>query len=347
MSIGPGPSRMRPALGALMLALAVPGPALAAAEQRTVALENGLRALQAADLRIATIAFRLATANRDLCVTNVPLTGLVLNNLDQYSAEFRPVAARLFNIGAMPTVEAVVPASPAEQAGLKVGDRILSANGAPLLAEAEADDGRKARGDYETMGAALKALDAALVAGPVTLGIEREGHPETVTLTPVQGCPAAIQLLPSNKRDAGADGRLISLTTAMVDFTRDDDELAAVIGHELAHNGLGHRDALDAKDVKRGLLGQFGKNATRIRQTECEADYVGLYYMARAGYRIDGVPAFYRRFGATYDMGPLSDRTHPSGRKREAAAAATLAEIAAKRAAGAPLVPEPKCGALE
>ena len=59
------------------------------------------------------------------------------------------------------------------------------------------------------------------------------------------------------------------------------------------------------------------------------------------------VTLFYRRFGATYDMGPLSDRTHPSGRKREAAAAATLAEIAAKRAAGAPLVPEPRCGVLD
>lgn len=327
-----------------MLALAVPGPAAAASDDRTAILENGLRALQAADLRIATIAFRLATANRELCVTNRPLTGLVLNNLDQYSAEFRPVAERLFHIGDAPTVEAVVPQSPADQTGLRVGDRILTVNDAPLLPEAKADDASGSRGDYETMGEAMKVLDAALAAGPVRLGIERDGRRETVVLTPVPGCPAAIQLLPSGKRDAGADGRLISLTTAMVDFTRDDDELAAVIGHELAHNGLGHRDALDAKDVKRGLLGQFGKNATRIRQTECEADYVGIYYMARAGYAISGVPAFYRRFGATYDLGPLSDRTHPSGRKREAAAEATLAEIAAKRAAGEPLVPRPRCG---
>lgn len=332
-------------MAALMLALAVPGAAVAAAaDDRAVVLENGLRALQAADLRIATIAFRLATVNRDLCVANRPLTGLVLNNLDQYSAEFRPVAARLFHIGDAPTVEAVVPQSPADQAGLRVGDRILTVNDAPLLPEAEADGAPRSRGDYETMGEAMKVLDAALAAGPVRLGIERDGRPETVVLTPVPGCPAAIQLLPSGKRDAGADGRLISLTTAMVDFTRDDDELATVIGHELAHNGLGHRNALDAKDVKRGLLGQFGKNATRIRQTECEADYVGIYYMARAGYDISGVPAFYRRFGATYDLGPLSDRTHPSGRKREAAANATLAEIAAKRAAGAPLVPQPRCG---
>ena len=345
MSIGPDLSCMKRVLAALALIIATPQPAFAAPADRTATLETGLRALQAADLRVATIAFRLATANRELCVRNTPLTGLVLNNLEQYSAEFRPVAARLFNIGAMPTVEAVVVGGPADRAGLKVGDRLLAANGAALSPETEGEG--NARGTYAAMDAAMKRLDAALAAGPVTLAIERAGVRETVTLTPVQGCPAAIQLLPSNTRDAGADGRLISLSTAMVDFTRDDDELATVIAHELAHNGLGHRDALDAKDVKRGLLGQFGKNATRIRQTECEADHVGIYYMARAGYRIEGVPAFYRRFGATYDLGPLSDRTHPSGRKREAAAQATLAEIAAKRAAGAPLVPAPACGGLD
>lgn len=333
---------------AALLVLAVDSsasPALAADQSRAEELENGLRALQAADLRIATIAFRLATANRDLCRTNVPLPGFVLANLDQYSGEFRPAAGRLFNIGEAPTVTALVPGGPAEQAGLAVGDRIMAVNGASLI---DADgDGRKrrpSRADYDSLGRGVERIDGALASGPATLTIERQGGMRTLTLVPVQGCPAAIQLLPSGKRDAGADGRMISLTTGMFDFTRNDDELATVIGHELAHNGLEHRLVLDAKDVKRGLLGQFGKNATRIRQTECEADHVGIYYMARAGYDISGVPDFYRRLGRIYDLGPLSDRTHPSGRKREEAAQRTLDEIAAKREQGLPLVPVPDCG---
>jgi len=343
MAIRRGLLDMKSALVAL--ALALPQPAFAATADRTATLETGLRALQAADQRIATIAFRLATANNDLCLAHTPLTGLVLNDLQQYGAEFRPVVQRLFNMGEAPTVQGVVTGGPGEQAGLRVGDRLLTVNGASLLPASPPDGDRPSSNpDYGAMGEAMATLDAALASGPVMLGIEREGVRQTVTLTPVQGCPSAIQLMPSRKRDASADGRIISLTTALLDFTQDDDELAAIIGHEMAHNGLQHRLALDARDVKRGLLGQFGKNATRIRQTECEADYVGIYYMARAGFDIGGVPAFYRRLGGTYDLGPFSDRTHPSGRKREEAAQAALDEIAAKRAEGLPLTPDPRCG---
>lgn len=324
--------------GALLAA-----PAVAQDDPKAEALENSLRALQAADLKIATIAFRLATANRDLCRTSTPLTGLVLGNLDQYSAEYRDAAAHLFNIGDAPTVSAVVPGSPGEKAGLAIGDRLLAANGVPLFDD-EANGRKRSRAGYESMARAMSTLSAALAAGPVTLSVEQGGVTRTVRLDPADACPAAIQLLPSNKRDAGADGKMISLTTAMFDFAQNDDELATVISHELAHNGLQHRVVLDAKDVKRGLLGQFGKNATRIRQTECEADHVGLYYMARAGYDISVVPGFYRRLGQTYDLGPLSDRTHPSGKKREEAAQLTLDEIAARQAAGGPLTPAPACG---
>lgn len=333
---------------AALLALAglfLPAAAVTAQDRATAAAEEGMRALQAADLKVATIVFRLATANRDLCHTNTPLTGLVLSNLDQYGAESRPVARRLFNIGDAPTVEAIVPGSPAEQAGLKVGDWLLAVNAVPLWSKEDGAKPRKsARADYGLLGEAVAKLDAALVAGTVTLSVERDGVTREISLAPISGCPSAIQLLPSGKRDAGADGKMISLTTGMYDFARNDDELATVISHELAHNGLQHRVALDAKDVRRGVLGQFGKNATRIRQTECEADHVGIYYMARAGFDIAVVPEFYRRLGGTYDLGPLSDRTHPSGKKREEAARDTLAEIAAKQAGGLPLLPDPRCG---
>src|SRR3546814_10386078 len=75
--------------------------------------------------------------------------------------------------------------------------------------------------------------------------------------------------------------------------------------------------------------------SSRRRHTRC-ALVTGVQTCAlpisRAGFDIGGVPAFYRRLGGTYDLGPFSDRTHPSGRKRQEAARAALDEIAAKRA---------------
>lgn len=316
---------------AIAAALALAGPAHADATDRAA-----LEALRAQDLRVATIAYRLASANVALCPDRTPLSGLLVHDARQYAPALRPEARALFDLGDGPGVLAVVPGSPAARAGLRPNDR-LRAIGGVALAIATAD--ARAPASYDGTGATIAALDRDYAAGPVRLSIMRAGTARDITLAPVQGCATQVQLIPSRKLNASADGRYVTITTAIADYASTDDELAVVIAHEMAHNVLRHSERLDAQGVSRGLLRSFGKNRGRIRATEEEADRFGLYLLARAGYDMAAAPAFWTRFGRQHGLGIFADGTHPGERSRVAALEATTAEIEAKRSTGAPIEP--------
>lgn len=321
------------AIAAALAGLAVPN--VAAAPRASVAAAPldqdasevaGLEALRAQDLRVATIAFRLATAGVKLCDRRVPQVGLVLHDAAQYSPSLRPVAARHFGLGAGPSISAIVPGSPAALAGLRADDALIAVNG---VAVTTADGGAR-RASFAGIARAMAALDAAFARGPAVLTMRRAERSFDAEIRPVEACPSEVQLIPSAKHDAAADGHYVQVTSAMVDYAARDDELAMVIAHELAHNILRHRARLDAQGVPSGLFSKFGKNAARIRATEIEADRVGLQLVALAGYDVEAAPAFWRRFGKDHGFGIFADATHPSWRKREAALRQMIDEIGAK-----------------
>jgi predicted Zn-dependent protease len=101
---------------------------------------------------------------------------------------------------------------------------------------------------------------------------------------------------------------------------RSDDEIAAVVGHELGHKVLGHTGSTP--------------------DAEADADYFGLYLCARSGYDPGAGAEYWRRRPRTAPWSLLEGGTHPSAPKRVLAAQRAIQEIAAKRAAGRPLVPE-------
>jgi predicted Zn-dependent protease len=153
-----------------------------------------------------------------------------------------------------------------------------------------------------------------------------------MTLTSVAGCPARVRLARSSQNNAFAARGYVILTTAALDFTANDDELAVIIGHELAHVALRHTERLDAQRVPRGLLRGFGKNAERVRATEEEADRLGLRLAWAAGYDPAAAVPFWRRYYAKFES-PQLFRTHPGLRARERLIADTIAllEPGAKR----------------
>ena len=59
----------------------------------------------------------------------------------------------------------------------------------------------------------------------------------------------------------GMDGARVQVTAALVEYATRDDELAAVIAHEFAHNILKHRLALNAAGISRGLFQQRDNGA--------------------------------------------------------------------------------------
>jgi hypothetical protein len=281
-----------------------------------------LRALVALDTRVAAIGDRLARGG--LCRDVLSSPGWVLQDVAQYSAELRPAARQALKLGELPSVAALLPGS-AASGSLQVGDEIAAVNGQGIAA--------KARG-YRRVEQVEALVEQALAVGPVELMVRRQGREVPVRIAPVPGCRSRFQLLTGRGLNAKADGRYVQVTGELVEFVRNDDELALVIAHELAHNILRHKDRLDAAGVSRGLFAGFGKNRTRIRETELEADRLALYLMARAGYDVTVAPGFWDRFGRKTVPGFLSDGTHPGARERVRRAEAEIARIRAQQAAG-------------
>jgi hypothetical protein len=286
-----------------------------------------LRALVALDTRVAAIGDRLARGG--LCREVLSNPGWVLQDVAQYIPALRPVARQALQLGELPSVVAMLPGS-AAASSLRIGDEIVSVSGRGIAANAR---GYRRVEQVETM------VEQALAAGPVDLVIRRQGRDVPVRIAPVPGCRSRFQLLTGRGLNAKADGRYVQVTGELVEFVRNDDELALVIAHELAHNVLRHKDRLDAAGVSRGLFAGFGKNRTRIRETELEADRLALYLMARAGYDVTVAPAFWERFGRKTVPGFLSDGTHPGARERVRRAEAEVARIRAQQAAGQPPTP--------
>jgi Zn-dependent protease with chaperone function len=322
-------------LAALALVAAAP-PAPPAVAPTTAA---ALQALVAKDLRVATISYRLQTAAVDHCPNKTRLAGLVVQDASQYRADLRTGMAALYGMTDLPTVTAVVPDGAGAAAGVTPGDSIVTVDGASLAAELPDVRGRGADGARFT--AMIDRLDAAFAAGPVTLVLRHGDAVRTVTVVGAPACRSATQLDLSPARNASADGHTVSITQGIADFARSDDELAFVIGHELSHNILGHRDFLDSTHTARGLFAGLGGNGARLRDTERQADYLGVYLLAWAGYDPHAAASFWRRMDHADPLGSLlSDGTHPGNGVRVRALERAAAEIDAARAAGRPVSPD-------
>lgn len=139
--------------------------------------------------------------------------------------------------------------------------------------------------------------------------------------------PYTFTLLDTDEINAFAvPGGFIYITRGMLEFVHDDDELAGVIGHEIAHiarrHGSNRLEALAlAAATGRALLQQDsrlediyeteeGTFATEMatmlllngwsRDNEFEADEYGTIYMAQAGYDPQAVNSLFRRMESTF-----------------------------------------------
>lgn len=161
--------------------------------------------------------------------------------------------------------------------------------------------------------------------------------------------------------NAHADGKNVVINPGMVDFATNDTHLAFVIAHEFAHNIMGHIDAQQKNVAIGGILGtlgdalaqsqgintqgtfgKIGANQAILRYSpsfETEADYVGLYILARAGYPIEQAPDFWRIMSMTTPDAIYVTSTHPNNPSRTIAMEKTIAEIRAKQQANQPLLP--------
>ncbi len=295
-----------------------------------------LQELRHDDERVATVAFRIATTSAQLCSETTPLTGLVLSSRLQYRPRLRSAAADALGLSFEPTIEAVVSGGPADTAGLQEGDVLLAIDGLVLTPPPTGSD---APASYQPVARALAQLRAALDKGPATLTVRRQGAEIALKLGSVLGCAYDAHVLPSKEVNASADGRHVFITTGLVRYALTDDDLAVVLAHEYAHNLLHHHHQLDRHGFARKFLGAAGSTPGSLRTAEKEADYVGLYLLARAGYDISAAPRFWRRFAADYGDAWYVRWSHPGSLERAVSLDAARREIQQKITAGRPLTP--------
>jgi Zn-dependent protease with chaperone function len=226
--------------------------------------------LQRLDQRVETIGYRLAQSAGTLCPEQVPLTGIAVQDLSAYGGASQADAKRAFGLGPDPAILAVALGSPAERAGLRIGDALVAIDGEAVPAAP------RASANYQRVAAVEDSLDRHARDGALDLDIRRGNTPYHLHIDLERGCASHFQVRPSDAIDAGADGHYVEITSACVERADGDAGLAIVIAHELAHNVLHHRDRLNAAGVHRGLLQDFGRSARLTRATEIEADRLSL-----------------------------------------------------------------------
>lgn len=323
---------------AAMLGVAACGGSQASAplsDRAPEAPAQRLSSLTDLDQAVARVAWRLSESNVDLCPVVRQSAGWALHAANQYSAELRPFAQARFGLrGDLPGVLAAPPGSPADEAGLRVGDLILSVGGLSLARGALQGPPR-----YEGLAANIVTLDRALSTGPTVLSVQRGEARLDLTVTPRRACGYEVQLNPSDDLNARADGRRLFISTALAQFADSDDELAIILGHELAHNVLGHRRWSETGGAGRTVVDPNCTGDLCGGDRERQADRSGLYLMARAGYRPAVAAPFWRRFGASNWRVRYPQLAHASAGTRAQRLEAVQAEIEALIAAGRPLQP--------
>jgi predicted Zn-dependent protease len=151
-----------------------------------------------------------------------------------------------------------------------------------------------------------------------------------------------VQVFKSDQLNAFAlPGGKIGIYTGILDIMDNDDQIAAVLGHEVAHVNFNHsgerysqtaaaQTALGAGSAVAGgsqaggaamqalgLGAQVGLLLPFSRKHELEADKFGVRYMARAGYNPNEAVKFWEKMSSSKNGAPpefLS--THPSDATR-------------------------------
>ncbi|WP_431856937.1 M48 family metalloprotease [Azospirillum sp.] len=298
---------------------------------------DGITRLQ----RLHAIGARVLEANAPLCGRRLrhDLGVVPMNRSDSpFAADF------LRHFENDPAVVVLADTGPAGPDRPRPGDRLLAVDGEPVPT---------GRDTLPQVQALLKR--AAATGRPVVLSLRRDDAPLELRLTPRLRCDYDVLLDRAGMVNAFADGRSVRFTTGMVDFA-GDDELGLIFGHELGHNAMEHMDKREENaragstlgavlDLLTGAehLGGYWADVARGaygRDFEAEADYVGAYYAARAGFDVAAAAGVWRRLGAANPRTITMSTSHPTNPARFVALESAAREIDAKRRTGAELRPE-------
>jgi hypothetical protein len=302
-----------------------------------------LKALIGLQDRLYDVAAPLLVNNAVLCRNNARnLLGFTAKTKYSYTAEFIEAATTL-GLTDQLQVAGVLTGSGAAKVGLQRGDLLVAIQDKPVPVGADAE------------------RQTALLLGPLVNGhnsikvtIARNGGNQTLNVPLTRACAFGIELGNTDNVISYADGRRVLISSGMMKFTQNDDELAFVIAKEMAHNTLTHPARQRNTATMTGVI----DNLIRLRpdttalngmagvkpypqQLDAAADKLSLYMVARAGYKVDDAAAFWERLATRYPAGILNGYTaiHPGTDYRLSAIRQAVSDIQAKQAAGTTILP--------
>jgi membrane-associated protease RseP (regulator of RpoE activity) len=315
---------------------------------------NSFQTYRRRQAKLYDVAYPLLVASTELTKKKRWSYGFVFNSLTNFERKDRKIAQRAFpKLTEGVSIVHLVEGSPAVSSELKVGDIIEEYNGKTIK-------------KVKHLTKAFKHLKDEENPGPGKFVVLRDGERIEVSVEPKQIAGYEVNLVADQQVNAWADGSTVNFTYGIMRFTESDDELALIIGHELAHNTEGHVGKAMLKTAATALpivaLGSVAAVMTGVdvspmakiamkaaqakfsRGHEREADYVGTYITARAGYSIEGAEDFWRRFSSEIpnSMKESYDSSHPTSPERTVRMEKVCTEIEDKIAKGLTILPERK-----
>jgi Zn-dependent protease with chaperone function len=251
-------------------------------------------------LRLGEVDWRIRLAAGNLCPQMASGIGVVVDHAAAYASPDGSAFTRSLRMGKMPQVAVVAAGSPAAQAGVRPGDELVA------IGDTAMADLLAASRDPSLFAEDVMELLAALPPGlPATLILQRGKASLRKKIAPVAVCASRTMLDSGRSLAAYSDSRDLAVTSALIEFTANDDELALIVGHELAHVLLPRAPGAQ-------------------QQQESEADVFGARLAHCAGYDVARAADFWPRYRAQDLLARSRLPTHPSPERREEAIRAAL-----------------------
>ena len=290
--------------------------------------------------RLQKVGYPILKNSSELCENTINSLGVMFNayvTSDKYS----DIEKEVYEIDDRLLLTYVIPSSSAFKSGLRSNDEIVSINDI------------KATIDKEKFHKELEKLRAK--SDSLKVVYKRQGEERVATFDPDLICNYPILLVQNDSVNAFANGSQIGITTGMIRFAQKDEQLGLVIAHELGHNIMDHISKLRTNSLLGTIVdlaaayygvntqGIFGQAGARMysQEFEAEADYVGIYYMERAGYSIDNVADFWRDMAVEHpgSINQSHASTHPATPERFLEINAAIEEIKEKKRLNQQLIP--------
>ena len=291
--------------------------------------------------RLQRVGYPILKNSSDLCDNTVNSIGVMFNAYvatDKYS-EIEKEVYGIDEEGIKVTY--VIPSSTAFKSGLRKNDEILKINN--LEVSSDREKFHKGLEKFRNKSETLK------------VEFLRDGVSKSVSFDPDLICNYPILLVQNDSVNAFANGSQIGITTGMIRFAQRDEDLGLVIAHELGHNMMGHISKLRTNSLLGTIVdlaaayygvntqGVFGQTGARMysQEFEAEADYVGIYYLERAGYSTENVANFWRDMAVEHpgSINQSHTSTHPATPERFLEINAAIKEIEEKKKSNQQLIP--------